>query len=182
MSITRKQLQSYFITLESLTVETLDRSAQRLVRGENESIARLIAHLAEMSDRKTALEMGYRSLYDYCIRRLHLSESAVPARVQVASVCRRFPELLTALSDGHVSLTVAGLLAPHLNVGNASRLIADCAGMTRREAEEYLVALGPTSAFEPSVCPRPPPRRFAPHGLPPYPAEAALRPGVRLAG
>ncbi len=46
-------------------------------RRENTNIAKLIAHLAEMSARKTALELGYKSLYDYCIKHLNLSEGAV---------------------------------------------------------------------------------------------------------
>jgi len=50
-----------------------------------------------------------------------------------------------------MSLTVAGLLAPVLTDANVDRLVSDCAGMTKREAEEHLVALRPKPVFVPSI-------------------------------
>ena len=148
----------------------------------------MIAHLAEMSERKTALRLGYRSLYDYCARRLNLSEGAVPARVQVANVCRRFPQLLAALAESRVSLTVAGLLAPHVSEDNIEdnieELIDHCAGKTRKETELYLVALKPKPVFEPSVrkVPLPPksPAVLAPEvaSLPAPPASPKPSPTI----
>ena len=150
-----EKIRNYFTKLERLSNVELDRSAEKLVITENVNIAKLIAHLAEMSSRKTALELGYRSLYDYCIKRLNLSEGALLARVHVANVCRRFPQLLVALAERRISLTVAGLLAPHLREDNVDKLISDCRGMARRATEEYLVALAPKPVFEPSIRKRP---------------------------
>jgi len=122
---------------------------------ENTSIAKLIAHLAEMSARKTALKLGYKSLYHYCINGLNLSEGAVPARIHVANVSRRFPQLLVALAESRISLTVAALLAPHLTEENVDDALSDCAGKTRREVEEYVVLFRPKPVFEPSIRKRP---------------------------
>ena len=85
-----------------------------------------------MSSRKTALELGYKSLYEYCITGFNLSEGAVPARIHVANVSRRFPQLLIALAESRISLTVSVLLAPHLTEDNVDKLLSDCAGMKRR--------------------------------------------------
>ncbi len=128
---------------------------------ENGNIAKLIAHIAEMSARKVALELGYKNLFDYCIRRLNLSEGAVPARIHVANVSRRFPQLLVALAENRISLTVASLLAAHVSENNVDKLISDCAGMKRKETEEYLVTLRPKSVFEPSIRKRPSARQPA---------------------
>ena len=88
-----EKIENYFTKLERLSNDELDRSAEKLVIAENVNIAKLIAHLAGMSSRKTALELGYRSLYDYCIKRLNLSEGAVPARGErlpaISSTARR---------------------------------------------------------------------------------------------
>ncbi len=145
----------YFTKLEKLSSDELLHSAETLVVSESTSIAKLIAHLAEMSSRKTALKLGYSSLYQYCIERLNLSEGAVPARIHVSNVSRRFPQLLVALAETRVSLTVAALLAPHLTEDNVQKLISDCAGKTRRQTEEYLVAIKPKPVFEPSIRKRP---------------------------
>ena len=101
------------------------------------------------------VECGYKSLFDYCMRRLHLSEGSVALRLQVANVCRRFPQLLVSLAENRLSLTVAGKIAPHLCEDNVEKLLSDCAGMTKREVDEYLVALRPKPIFSPSIRKRP---------------------------
>ena len=143
-------MKTYFERLESLSTEELD-STEKLVRAEKRNVALVIAHIAEMSRRKGHLERGYKNLFDYCVRRLRLSEGSVARRIQVANVARRFPELLVALAENRVSLTVAGLLAPHLRDENIERLLTDCSGMTKREVEECLVAFQPKPVFAPSI-------------------------------
>ena len=146
-----EKVKTYFETLEGLSTEELDRSTERLVRAEKRNVALVIAHIAEMSRRKGHLERGYQNLFEYCTRRLHLSEGSVALRIQVANVSRRFPQILVALAENQMSLTVAGLLAPVLTESNVEKLLADCTGMTKREAEEYLVALRPRPVFAPSI-------------------------------
>jgi len=146
-----ERFKTYFKRLEGLSTEELDRSAEILVRAEKRNAALVIAHIAEMSRRKGQLERGYCNLFEYCTRRLHLSEGSVALRIQVANVSRRFPQILVALAENRMSLTVAGLLAPVLTESNVEKLLADCGGMSRREADEYLVALRPKPVFEPSI-------------------------------
>jgi len=126
-----------------------------LVRVENNNVALVIAHLAEISRRKVDLERGYRGLFDYGVQRLGLSEGSVALRIQVANVARRFPQILAALAAGRISLTVAGRLARHLREDNVETLLADCAGMTKREVEAYLVRFDPQPIFGPSIRKRP---------------------------
>ena len=146
-----ERFKAYFEKLEGLSSEELDRSAERLVRLEKQNVALLIAHIAEMSRRKAELERGYKNMFEYGVRRLNLSEGSVALRLQVANVSRRFPQILVALAENRISLTVAGLLAAHLEEANVERLLSDCAGMTKRAAEEYLVRLRPKPVFTPSI-------------------------------
>ena len=182
-----EKVRTYFERLESLTTEELDQSIEKLVRSEKRNMALAIAQIAEMSRRKGHLERGYKNLFDYCTRRLNLSEGSVARRIQVANVSRRFPQLLVALAENRMSLTVAGLLAPALTESNVEKLLADCAGMTKREVEEYLVALRPKPVFEPSIRKTPsPPASTSPLAMlltPPHPTrpEAATpRPAPRV--
>jgi hypothetical protein len=163
-----EKVKTYFERLENLSTEELDHSTERLVRAEKRNVALVIAHIAEMSRRKGHLERGYKSLFDYCVRRLRLSEGSVARRIQVANVARRFPQILVALAENRMSLTVAGLLAPVLEESNVDKLLDDCAELTKREAEEHLVALRPRPVFPPSI--RRTPSRHAstsPHQAPP---------------
>jgi hypothetical protein len=146
-----ERFRTYFETLERLSTDDLDRSVEKLVREEKRNTALVIAHIAEMSRRKGALERGYRNLFDYCTRRLNLSEGSVALRIQVANVSRRFPQILAVLAENRISLTVAGMLAPHLTEENVEKLLSECAGMTKRELAEYLVRLSPMPVFAPSI-------------------------------
>jgi len=152
-----EKIKAYFKSLEGLSTQALTSSAEKLVRAEKRNVALLIAHIAEMSRRRTYLECGYKNLFDYCVTRLRLSEGSVALRIQVANVSRRFPQLLQSLAENRISLTVAGHLAPHLREDNVEQLLSDCAGMTKRAVEEYLVALRPKPVFNPSIRKRPAP-------------------------
>ena len=132
-------------------MEELDRSARDLAAAEKKNVARLIAHISEISKRDGDLEGGYPSLFEYCVRRLNLSEGSVWRRIQVANVCRTFPQILLALSENRLNLTVASLLAPHLTENNIERLLGEAEGKTKRQVDEMLVALRPREEFKSSV-------------------------------
>ena len=150
-----EKIKAYFETLDGLSAKELDQSAEKLVRAEKRNVALLIAHIAEMSRRKADLECGYKNIFHYCVTRLNLSEGSVAMRLQVANVSRRFPQILVALAENRISLTVAGRLAPHLREDNVEKLLSDCAGMTKRSVDEYLVSLEPRPVFNPSIRKRP---------------------------
>ena len=76
----------------------------------------------------------------------------------MASVARRFPQVLSLLAQNRISLSVAGLLAPHLKDETVERLLSDCERKSRREVEEFLVALKPRPVLEPGIRKRPEPR------------------------
>jgi hypothetical protein len=56
----------------------------RLAHCEREATAALIVHLAEFDARRLFEGAGYRSLFQYCMAVLHLSEDAVYNRITAA--------------------------------------------------------------------------------------------------
>ncbi|MCB9882050.1 MAG: HNH endonuclease [Planctomycetes bacterium] len=131
-------MAAYIQHVEELPEDELHSQATQLAGITLKHTAELIAHISVIADKK-AFRPEYTSLFTYCMNELGLSESETNVRTQVATVCRRHPELLDSLGASRMSLTVAGKLAPHLNMENAAELIAACQGMTRRQVEEYLV-------------------------------------------
>ena len=131
-------MAAYIQHVEQLPEDALRSHATQLAGITLKHTAELIAHISVIAD-KQAFRPEYTSLFAYCMNELGLSEGETNVRTQVANVCRRHPELLDSLGANRMSLTVAGKLAPHLNMENASELIAACEGMTRRQVEEYLV-------------------------------------------
>ena len=144
-----EKVEALFVVLEQISSEELDRSAQAIAAREKHDAAQFVAHIAEIAARNYHLVLGYSTLFEYCIQRFHLSEGSVYRRTQVARVCRRFPQILAAISEGRLHLTGASMIAPHLTEGNVARLIAMAEHATRRELEKRLVEVAPKKAFVP---------------------------------
>src|SRR6187401_3674964 len=75
-----------------------------LVGQSNELTAQLLAHLVELEERMLHLELGFSSLFAYCVEALGMSEGTAGRRVTAARVCRRFPELFARLARGELHL------------------------------------------------------------------------------
>ena len=116
---------------------------ERLVHGERRATAAVIAHLAEIEQRRLYLAEGHGSLFSYCTRVLHLSEHAAYNRIEAARVARRFPAILNCLERGDVHLTAVRLLSPLFTADNHRDLLAAAKHKSRREVEELIARLRP---------------------------------------
>ena len=114
-----------------------------LVRRSNELTGDVLAHLAELEQRKLHLELGFTSTFAYCVEALGMSEGAAGRRVTGARVCRRFPEAFALIAAGELHLSALCELAPHLNPENARELFEACRRKTRRQIEAVLAARFP---------------------------------------
>ncbi len=123
--------------------EQLLAALKVLVQQENELTSDLLAHLAELDERKLYLELGFPSLFAYCTESLGLSESSAGRRITAARVGRRFPEVFAAVARGELNLSILCTLNPYLNQENAAELFGACGGQKRQQVEEILAARFP---------------------------------------
>src|SRR5689334_11745192 len=114
-----------------------------LARQSNELTAQLLAHLVELEERMLHLELGFPSLFSYCVEVLGMSEGAAGRRVAAARVCRRIPGVFERVAQGQVHLCALCALASHLTTDNATELLDACRGKTRRRVEELLAVRFP---------------------------------------
>src|SRR6478735_9627533 len=114
-----------------------------LVQQSNELTAQMLAHLVELEERMLHPELGYPSLFSYCVEALGMSEGAAGRRVAAARVCRRFPGAFERVARGQLHLCALCALAPHLTTDNAAELLDACRGKTRRQVEELLAVRFP---------------------------------------
>jgi hypothetical protein len=124
--------------LEGLGNDQLLAALPVLVQRGNENTADLLAHLAELDERKLYLDLGYPSLFAYCIEVLGLCESAAGRRTTATRVCRRFPDAFARVARGELHLSALCAMNPHLNQENAVELFEACSNKTRRQVEEAL--------------------------------------------
>ncbi|MBN1962686.1 MAG: hypothetical protein JW841_17270 [Deltaproteobacteria bacterium] len=79
-----------------------------------EVTAELLAHLAEVDERKIYLEQACSSLFSYCIERLGATEDETARRIHAARLARRFPVVFELVAKGELFLSSINLLAPYL--------------------------------------------------------------------
>ena len=125
-------------SLSHLADHILLRELAVLVSQDRATTAALLAHIAEVDDRRLYLPAACSSMYDDCVRRLHMSEDTAFKRIRVARTARRFPALFAALADGRLNQTAVVLLTPYLKQDTADELLTAAAHRTKAEIELLL--------------------------------------------
>jgi hypothetical protein len=130
-------------TLRSLSDEALLRRLSELLRDTRANEAPLVAHLAEVDERRLYARFAVSSLFTYCTQVLHFSEGEAGLRIAVARASRRHPVLLDVLAHGRIHLSGLAMLAPHLTIENRDALLARATHRTKSDIEELLAEVRP---------------------------------------
>jgi hypothetical protein len=113
-----------------------------LLRDRERAITvKFLNHLGEFDKRRLYLDLGYSSLFDYCVRKLGYSESSAFRRVECARALREFPQLGSMILNGEVNLCSLATAARKLSEGKI--VLADINGKSRREVEGLIAGLNP---------------------------------------
>ena len=100
--------------------------------------AELLAHLAEVDERKLYVPMGYDCMKEYCIHERHYSDDEAFKRIRAARTAWRFPVLFEALAEGRLHVTAVVMLTPHLTPENAVELLAAASHKSKAEIQLLL--------------------------------------------
>jgi hypothetical protein len=125
-------------SLPHLSDSTLLCNLTSLVAQDRATTAALLAHPAEVDARKLYLELGYPSMFTYCVGELRMSEDVAFKRIKVARAARRFPAIFDAVVEGGLHLSAVVLLAPHLRNETADELLAAATHKAKSEIEQLL--------------------------------------------
>jgi 5-methylcytosine-specific restriction endonuclease McrA len=128
----------------------------------NQVTADLLAHLAEVDERQLYAELGFPSLWTYCVESLGLCESSAGRRIAAARVCRQFPEGFALVANGDLHISALCLLKQHVNRENATELFELCRGKSARRVDELLAARFPKPDVRDSIRRLPMQRAAAP--------------------
>ncbi len=108
--------------------------------------ARLVGCLIEVEERRLDLKSACTSMFDFCVRRLRMSDGTAFRHLNAARLVKRFPALLARIESGELHLSALALLRPHLihlDPAEADELAAAAANKTHREVEELLARIAP---------------------------------------
>ena len=112
--------------LAGLRDDEVLNGVSRLVARGNALTADVLAHLVEVEVRMLYAELGFPSLFAYCVEALGMSEGAAGRRCLAARVGRRFPEVFELVARGELHLSAVCALAKHVQPENAAELFAVC--------------------------------------------------------
>src|SRR5450755_199559 len=131
--------------------------------------ARIVAHIAEVEERRLHLKDGCSSLFEYCVKQLGLSESEAFHRLTAARIARRFPVVFAMIERRELHLTAVCLLRDYLTSENHLELLAEASHKTKFQVQELLARRFP----RPDVVSR---IRKLPNPASPSPASALALP------
>jgi hypothetical protein len=171
--------------METISARDLDRRLADLVRSERHLVVQFVVELAGFAKRELYRELGYTSLFYYCVRQLGLSKSSAFRRSEVARLIGRFPLIADRLAGGGLSIRALVELREVLTEENHAEVLARAEGKSQEEAELLAVEYRPKPIPKDVVraLPMPPAPRVVPAEtkMPPRPPEVVkpLTPELR---
>ncbi|GEJ56747.1 HNH endonuclease [Anaeromyxobacter diazotrophicus] len=129
-----------------LDTAALSLRLAELAGHERHTQVEFLLYLDVFDQRRAWAEAGYPSLWEWCVRALHLSEGAAGRRINAMRVLRRLPGLAEPLRDGRLSLSTAAVLGPVLTEANWENLVQRAAYKTKVETEQLVASLQPRLA------------------------------------
>ena len=114
---------------------------------EHSSTIKMLHFINDLERRKLFLDLGYSSVFDYCVRRIKYSSSQAGRRIQAARCCRRYPEFFGHLRTREVCLMTVAMIEPVITDDNKDDIIQRVRGASRREVERLLFEYRPPAAL-----------------------------------
>jgi 5-methylcytosine-specific restriction endonuclease McrA len=131
--------------------DELEATLGRLLGAGARLEARIVAHLAEIEERRVHLLAGYSSLYDYCRKRLALSDYEAFARIAAARVARKYPLIFEMLEQRKLHLTAICEVREFLTAENHRELRAEVSGQSKLQVREILARRFPRADVRASL-------------------------------
>ena len=150
---------------------------RRLYTRERMAMADFMVALVEFDRRRLYLELGFNSLWKFCLEGLHLGEGATNLRTRAVGLLRRFPRLLEPLRDGRLNLSTLCELGKVLDEQNLTEMIERAACKTHEETEIIVASIRPKEVRSQGLFQAPvSTARSAPTPQPSAPPQEAVSP------
>jgi len=97
------------MNLRSVANTTLVERTEHWAQKERELLTNVLHHLREIDRRRLHSALGYKSLFDFAVRRLGYAEDQAYRRISAMKLLREIPEIESRIQAGELSLTHIGL-------------------------------------------------------------------------
>jgi len=133
-------------TLSDLSDADLVGRLVQLRKQERSLLVEFLRYLGEVDRRKTALGLGFPSLFSFCTDHLGLTKASAFRRTTAARLLARFPLVAEYLADGRLNLTTLVELRDVLDEAHLVEILDRAAGGTEDQVKELVAALRPQAA------------------------------------
>ncbi len=122
------------MNLKALNKMELDHQLKSLVQKERDLLHEILLTIQEIDTRRTFLELGFPSLFDYLVKGIGYSEGSAQRRIDAARLIREIPAVALKIQNGEIKLNQISL------VQKASREVfkAHAKKVTTNEKSELL--------------------------------------------
>ncbi len=115
--------------------------------------AQLVAYLGEVEARRLELREACSSMYEFCCRKLKLSEGSAHRHLAAARIARSYPMVLDLLREGRIHVTALSMLQTYLSVENHAELLAAACDKSKAEVELLIRSRFPRPDVADAICP-----------------------------
>src|SRR5262245_50505636 len=117
------KMSSLFDWCRKLTDEELLKELEAARQDVQQMLIRFLVCLSEVNRRHLLEKNGFPSPFKYCTEKLGMSADEAFRRTRASYAAAKYPQILTYLSEGTMSLTVIAMLEPHLTLENVSQVL-----------------------------------------------------------
>ncbi len=129
---------------------------KNLATEERKITVEILWHLREVERRRLYAEIGYPSLFEYCLKELQYSESAAFRRISAMRALRENPEIESSIQSGELTVTAVAKMQTFFKSEKNLRgkiyssnqrleLFESIKGKSTKEIERKLCAISPAS-------------------------------------
>ncbi len=131
----------------------LDEQAAQIVQRYRSEEKKLISILQQIEAQFVFRELGYSSMYQYCVERHKLSESRAYELIYVSRKCTELPQLKAAIETGTVSISAAKRIGSVVNQDNAALWFTQASTLRQKDLERAVATANPQEAVREKVKP-----------------------------
>ncbi len=97
------------MNLRKISDPELLANTEKLARQEREILTRVLHHLREIERRRLFSALGYKSLFEYAVKRLGYSDDQAGRRIAAMRLLQEIPEIESKIESGALTLTNIGM-------------------------------------------------------------------------
>ena len=131
----------------------LDDQAAEIIQRYRSEEKKLISVLQQIEAQFVFRELGYTSMYQYCLERHKISESRAYELIYVSRKCTEVPQLKAAIETGTVSISAAKRIGSVVTQKNAELWISHAATLKQKDLERVVAIANPKEAVKERVKP-----------------------------